>query len=203
MSWFGKGSRVWAESREPGINEVSCWKLSRGFSLLELMMCVGLLALAIIFIIVLFTQMLNAATKGGNLSVATYLASEQLDQLTYNAPSFFCASGTTGDTGDLKNGKAYLIGTNSTTWTSSSPATLQQEYQYETGTNARSLNHVLFYLYDSAQSLYESGGAGAAATNLYQVTAEVEWWQKVHNQASMLNHLKLSRLIYVDPASCP
>jgi type II secretory pathway pseudopilin PulG len=174
VSWFGKGSRVWAGSREPGINEVSCWKLSRGFSLLELMMCVGLLALAIIFIIVLFTQMLNAATKGGNLSVATYLASEQLDQLTYNACTEF--------------NSLYM------------PKWDNVEQKEEVGSGARSLNHVMFYLYDSAQSL---GANGSPATNLYQVTAEVEWWQKVHNQASMLNHLKLSRLIYVDPANCP
>ena len=194
MSFFERGVRSDTGSGGPGINEVSCGKCLRGFSLLELMMCVGLLALAIIFIIVLFTQMLNAATKGGNLSVATYLASEQLDQLTYNACTYlYKGDGITG------TGEYYSWGgTNSLSWKSSSPAAFQQEYQYETGTNARSLNHVMFYLYDSAQSLGSS-----AATNLYQVTAEVEWWQHVHNQASLLDHLKLSRLIYVDPASCP
>ncbi len=172
MSFFERGVRSDTGSGGPGINEVSCGKCLRGFSLLELMMCVGLLALAIIFIIVLFTQMLNAATKGGNLSVATYLASEQLDQLTYNACTEF--------------NSLYM------------PKWDNVEQKEEVGSGARSLNHVMFYLYDSAQSLGSS-----AATNLYQVTAEVEWWQHVHNQASLLDHLKLSRLIYVDPASCP
>ena len=171
MSFFERGVRSGSASGK-GVERASLGDPSRGFSLLELMMCVGLLALAIIFIIVLFTQMLNAATKGGNLSVATYLASEQLDQLTYNACTEFSS--------------LYM------------PKWDNIEQKEEVGSGARSLNHVMFYLYDSAQSLGSN-----AATNLYQVTAEVEWWQKVHNQASLLDHLKLSRLIYVDPASCP
>ena len=192
MSWFERDLRArLALGKE--VEGASLEVPSRGFSLLELMMCVGLLALAIIFIIVLFTQMLNAATKGGNLSVATYLASEQLDQLTYNACTYFYNN-------DQFSGKVnkflYFEGGDSPEYWDS----LRYQQKEEVGSGAKSLNHVTFYLYDSAESLYDGN---TPATNLYQVTAEVEWWQKVHNQRSMLNRLKLSRLIYVDPASCP
>lgn len=69
-----------------GLKEIAPPKISRnrGFSLIELMVSIAILTTGIIFVVEIFTTMLNASTKGADWSVATYIAAANLEQMLYD-----------------------------------------------------------------------------------------------------------------------
>jgi type II secretory pathway pseudopilin PulG len=150
-----------------------------GFSLLELMLCIGLLALAILFIIGLFGRILAASTKGGDSTVAAYVATTEMDRLIYDPCRLQL----------LIQNKSYT------------PAPF--EYTGIPGNNQSiALNHRTFYIQDTAQvaaTCAPNCSIGCApACNLYNIQVEVSWFGKSgqNKNGNGKTSLTLERLVF-------
>lgn len=144
-----------------------------GFSLTELIFSILVLALAMIFIIGVFTKMLSATSKGQDMTVATYLAQSELDRML-NDPARLrdIANNTTAN--------IYTGGSN---------------LAYN-ATFTDSLNKTTYFFQITAQPLI----AAATEQQLYFVDVNVYWWgnnpEGIREGIGRTN-LRLSRLYYL------
>lgn len=105
-----------------------------GFSLTEMVFSISVLALALIFIIAVFTKMLASTSKGQDMTVATYLAQSELDKMLNDPALLRSRAGIftyTADTSftDSLNKTTYFFQINTTPLISS--ATDAQLYNVE------------------------------------------------------------------------
>ena len=169
----GLGNPVFSFQKSPLRNS--------GFSLLELMVCIGILTTGIIFIVEIFGSMLNASTKGADWSVATYLAASELDKMVYSP------------------GQLNFVIQNSTGNVYQGPP-----YNYHPGTyepiGVASLNKTTYYITDTVREIKKNGTRA-----LYQVDVRVDWFVPSPPDSNVMPltqgygklSTKLSRLIYV------
>lgn len=158
----------------------------KGFSLVELLLCLGILTAAVIFIVDVFTKMLNASTKGADWTVATYIAASKLEQLLYDKSDLVSLA----QTAVLNNG------------TVQGPAVVAAPGIFEPA-NMASMNqntyYITYYIYQLT-----SGGASASGTDIYSVNVKVDWFERspASSQGTRRSEFgllstKVSRLIYV------
>lgn len=157
----------------------------RGFSLLELMICVGILTTGIIFIVDVFTQMLNASTKGGDWTAATYLASSRIEQLVYNPGQLITDVNSTGSN-SLLTGPTLVF----------NPGAFEP-------VQIASVNKTTYYVTYSLYDVTNSTNT-AAGSDLYYLDTKIDWFGlppsgSTPNTKSGYGRLSthLSRLIYV------
>lgn len=147
----------------------------RGFSLTELVLSVFILALALIFIIAVFTKMLAATSKGADMTVATYLAQSELDKML-NDPVRLR---------DIVNNT-----TSSFLYTGASNLAYTTDF-------TDSLNRTTYYFQITAQPLINDA---FTERQLYYVEANVYWWEESPDavrEGLGRTHLRLSRLYYL------
>ncbi|MBX3171221.1 MAG: prepilin-type N-terminal cleavage/methylation domain-containing protein [Candidatus Eremiobacteraeota bacterium] len=128
--------------------------MQRGFSLAELVLCLGILAVALIFLTSFFISLYRATDKSGNTAVGTRVAETVINQQlhdifkgthpTLTKAGFFAADAAPGVSGVLQLG--------------------QTEFQYQL---------------DYATVPSSGGGtlgAGLASNRLKKVTVRCWWW---------------------------
>lgn len=147
----------------------------RGFSLTELVLSVFILALALIFIIAVFTKMLAATSKGADMTVATYLAQSELDRMLNDPVRLRDIVNNTS--GDLYAGAYNLAYTTDFT---------------------DSLNRTTYYFQITARPLISD--PHTTERQLYYVEANVYWWGESPDavrEGLGKTSLRLSRLYYL------
>lgn len=149
----------------------------RGFSLTELVLSVFVLALALIFIIAVFTKMLAATSKGADMTAATYLAQSELDRMLNDPVRLRDIVNNTTTSSFLYTGASNLAYTTDFT---------------------DSLNRTTYYFQITARPLISD--LSSTERQLYYVEANVYWWGESPNavrEGLGKTYLKLSRLYYL------
>lgn len=82
-------------SMKNGRHNVVALRGKSGFSLTEMVFSISVLALALIFIIAVFTKMLASTSKGQDMTAATYLAQSELDKML-NDPALLRSRANSG-----------------------------------------------------------------------------------------------------------
>jgi len=159
--------------------------MKRGFSLLELMICIAILTTGIIFVVEIFSTMLNTSTKGADWSVATALASAQLDRLLYDTTQLNAAATASNGTPTLAPPVSYQPGANEPS-------------------QVASINNTTYYITYTVSPVTNSVTLAGTARQLYDVDVQVDWFVQNAgaNQGAVIPgygqlSTHLDRLIYV------
>ena len=148
-----------------------------GFSLIELVVCIGILTTGLIFIVEIFSTMLAASTKGADWSVATYLLVEQLDALSAN----------TGKISTLYPGTTIAVGYSG---------------GYQEPTEIQAVNNVTYNFTYAISKINNNVTPAGTSTQIYKVDDSAAWRgataaSNYQTQGYGTLYLKMSRLIYV------
>lgn len=151
------------------------------------MVAVGVLSTVLVFIIACFTNLLASTQKGEDLTVATYLAESQIEQLKAN-PSYLAQALQNGALTTAYSGRAEAMG-----------SSLYSSMGSEVGSGAtnlggsRFLNKVVYNYWVTASKYCVQGppalcgGCCTASTplqNLYVVDVEIFWFGDTAQRAS-------------------
>ncbi len=134
-----------------------------GFSLIELMVCIGIITTSIIFIVDMFTSMLNASTKGSDWSVATALASARLERMQYNPSEIVY---------DIKNSSGGLLAGGAVTF---DPAISEASAVSSPG--LVSLNKNTYYITYHLYQVPQPASAQTPGSDEYYVEVQVNWFE--------------------------